>query len=305
MSKKYYLYIDDTGSRFPDRSDDFVRKDGMDHFALGGVLVAEDDIDHIIEEHRIFCERWKITYPLHSTEIRGKRHDYAWLEASAKENERFLGDLEAFLLSLPVLGFAAVVHRPGYNARYKEKYGDKRWWMCKTAFAILLERTGKYLKSIDGVAEIRFEGVGKKEDNAIIEYARALKRDGMPFDTARSGKYACLGAEDFKALYLGDPRWRTKKNQFVQLADMYLYPMAKRKYDPTYNPWVKLFEHKKVIDALLPEADWPQLGIKYSCFDEPSLAKDPGEPGSIAAPLTRSPGQSPYLDGTTSSVIIQ
>jgi len=292
--KKYYLYIDDSGTRFPDKTDDLVRADGMDHFALGGVLVAHEDIHKIIAMHEKFCKKWDITYPLHSTEIRGKRRTFAWLEESAKTNEKFLGELQDFLLSIPVIGFASVVHRPGYNARYEELYKEKRWWMCKTAFSILLERTGKYLLDVDGVAEVRFEGVGKREDDALIQYAKNLKVEGMPFATETSNKYNDLKAKDFKNIFMGDPRWRKKVNQFVQIADLYLYPMAKRKYDPTYNPWVKLFEYKKVIDALIPEEKWSERGIKYSCFDE-QIAKDSGKPESDAPPQTRRPGQSPYL----------
>jgi hypothetical protein len=293
MKQKYFLYIDDSGTRFPDKTDDLVRKDGMDHFALGGVLVADKDVHDIIKRHSDFCKKWKITYPLHSTEIRGKRHTFSWLEKSAKTNEKFLGELQDLLLSLPVIGFAAVVHRPGYNARYEKLYGEKRWWMCKTAFSILLERVGKYLKNNNGIAEVRFEGVGKREDKALIQYCKDLKKSGMPFDAKTSSKYKNLNASDFGELFLGDPRWRKKDNEFVQIADLYLYPMAKRKYDPTYNPWIKLFENAKVIDALIPACDWPECGIKYSCFDT-GIAKDPGKPGSDAAPLTRSPGQSPY-----------
>ncbi|MCI0542339.1 hypothetical protein L0Y69_01100, partial [bacterium] len=76
-----------------------------------------------------------------------------------------------------------------------------------------------------------------------------------------------------------------------------LYPMAKRKYEPTYNPWVKLFESKKVIDAIIPESEWQECGIKYSCFDD-QIAKNPGKPGSDAPPQTRRPGQSPYQHST-------
>lgn len=293
--KKYFLYIDDSGSRLPDKTDDIVREDGMDHFALGGVLVAKTDIDSILTAHTELMQKWKLAYPLHSTEIRGRRDNFAWLEESTKTNERFLSDLESFLLSIPVIGFAAIVHRPGYNARYQEMYGEKRWWMCKTAFSILLERVGKYLRDIGGVAEVRFEEVGTKENDLLIQYAKNLKKEGMPFNQETSMKYNRLTADDFKTLFLGEPRRRKKRNPLVQLADLYLYPMAKRRYDPVYNPWVKLLEYKKVIDALIPEDSWGERGIKYSCFDDFYTAKDPDEAGSVAAPQTRSRGQSPYL----------
>jgi hypothetical protein len=40
----------------------------------------------------------------------------------------------------PALGLACVIDRPDYNHRYKEKYADERWSLCKTAFTIAVER---------------------------------------------------------------------------------------------------------------------------------------------------------------------
>jgi hypothetical protein len=266
--KKYYLYIDDSGSRFPDHQNTECRRDGMDHFALGGVLVAEEDKRSIAEAYQSFCDDWNISYPLHSSDIRGMRNDFAWLESSAKQKDKFLSELEAFLVSLPVVGFAAVVHRPGYNARYEERYGDKRWWMCKTAYSILIERVTKYVRSLGGVLEVRFEECGKKEDRALAVYAKALKNDGHPFNIETSARYDGLSCESYRQTVLGEPRRKKKSNLYIQIADLYLYPMAKRKYEPTYNPWVVLYENKKVVDALLEVGSEDLLGIKYSCFDD-------------------------------------
>ncbi len=273
-AQQYYLYIDDSGSRLPDGLDLKSRDDGMDHFALGGVLVAEVDKLELCDRYFEFCKKWKIDYPLHSTKIRGMRDNFAWLEkSSAKLRDTFYEELSVFLESLPVIGFATVIHRPGYNERYKQLYGDKRWLMCKTAYSILIERVAKYLQNEGGILNVRFEGAGKKEDRAIIQYAKDLKHSGMPFHIENSKKYGGLNQSDFQQLILGEPRRKTKENLYVQLADLYLYPMAKRKYEPTYNPWVALYNNKKVIDALLPESEWSSRGIKYSCFDDSSSKK--------------------------------
>lgn len=274
-SKKFYLYMDDSGSRFPDHVLDLERNDGMDHFALGGILIDEKDKLEIKEKYLNFCAEWSIEYPLHSTKIRGRRDNYKWLEQSTKLNERFLGALETFLLSIPVIGFATVIHRPGYNQRYEERYRGHRWLMCKTAYTILIERTSKYVQSQGGKLCVRFEQVGKTEDRAIEQYSKELKSQGMPFNKETSQKYSGLSSEEFGKIILGEPRRRTKKNLFVQIADLYLYPMVKRKYDHLYNPWVKLYENKRVIDALLDEDDVINLGIKYSCFDSQE-SKKPG-----------------------------
>jgi hypothetical protein len=56
----------------------------------------------------------------------------------------FFPALEEFLLSLPFVGIACVIDRPGYVARYKESYDESLWYMCKTAFCVLAERAAKF-----------------------------------------------------------------------------------------------------------------------------------------------------------------
>lgn len=264
---EYYLYIDDSGNRFPDRQQSIDREDGMDHFALGGVLIKKQDKNAVARDFYSFRDKWNITYPLHSTEIRGMRGNYSWLEESSKKKENFLSDLESFLVNIPVIGFAAVVHRPGYNARYAQQYGDKRWWMCKTAYSVLIERVSKYVDSKQGVLHVRFEMCGKREDEAILSYAKELKQTGHPFDLQRAEKYLGLVANDYRRIILGDPKQRTKDNLYIQIADLYLFPMAKRGYDSNYRPWVVFNENEKIIDAFLSTEEKPLLGVKYSCFD--------------------------------------
>ncbi|MFK0385808.1 hypothetical protein [Agrobacterium sp. NPDC090273] len=65
---------------------------------------------------------------------------------------------------------------------------------------------------------------------------------------------------------MGEPKSRTKATALLQIADLMLYPMAKGGYDPTYKPYVNLMAAAKLIDALLPPTDRPNLGIKYSYF---------------------------------------
>lgn len=74
----------------------------MDCFALGGILIEDKDRASLQAAHSAFCARWKITYPLHSTAIRGRRGDFAWLGADTEIENRFLVDLESTMLALPV-----------------------------------------------------------------------------------------------------------------------------------------------------------------------------------------------------------
>lgn len=263
--EKYYLYIDESGWRYPEKEPP-ARNDGMDYFALGGVLIRGMDRDEVIGKHARFCNAWSIDYPLHSTDIRGRRGDFAWLKDDGV-NEKFSRDLLEFMCDIPVVGFAVVIDRVGYNNRYKERYGGKPWWMCKTAFAVLVERVSKYVIERDRRFKIILENIGAKEEKAFIEYFRSLRKEGPPFDTATSAKYGVTGPELFQQVPYGDPEYSTKKSPLVQLADLYLYPMAKGGYDKTYYPYQTLLKRGKLIDALLPQESVETRGIKYSCFD--------------------------------------
>jgi hypothetical protein len=53
----------------------------------------------------------------------------------------------------------------------------------------------------------------------------------------------------------------------VQIADLYLYPIARGGYQPMYSPYVQLRENKKLVDDHLSAEELPHLGIKYSCFE--------------------------------------
>lgn len=264
--KRYYFYFDDSGTRYPDRVTP-TRKDGIDCFALGGILIEDNNRASLQASHTAFCDRWNIDYPLHSTAIRGKRNDFSWLGEDPIREEQFLNDLENLLVSAPVIGFATVIDRVGYNQRYRERYGDQRWFLCKTAYTILIERVCKYVATQNGTLSIIFEQTGKFEDRALIGYAKDMKRQGAPFNSVTSSPYNALGSNDYRDIIEGEPKRVTKESPLIQIADLYLYPMLKSGYDSTYQPWINLMNANKIINALLPEEDRERLGIKYSCFD--------------------------------------
>jgi hypothetical protein len=261
----FHLYIDDSGTRRPDRKVNPPRADGVDHFALGGILINEEDISKLLDAHSSLLERWGLDVPLHSTRIRGRRGNFAWLGENEQTEAKFLADLERTLLALRVLGIACVIDRPGYRARYSEKYPEP-WLLCKTAFAILVERSAKYAQRRGGRLKIYFEEAGRAEDRAIESYVKSLKTEGMPFAADTSGQYEGLKPDEFKKVIVGTPNRITKKAPMVQVADMLLYPIVKGGYDETYGPYCKLVDAKRLIDAELSKEDVPKLGIKYSCF---------------------------------------
>ena len=268
QKNKYILCFDDSGSRDPDRTDmaSLIRDDKMDWFALGGIIVKEEDVKAVVRQHQLFLQKWNIDYDLHSTKIRGHHGKFAWLKK--KENSTlFYSELGQFLVSLPVICIACVIHRPGYVIRYREKYNERLWQMCKTTFSILVERTAKYVDKQNGQLEIIFEGSGKKEDSDIIQYLRSLKSTGNPFNPATSQDYKPFTAEDYSRVIIGEPRRKTKANPLLQIADLLLYPLAKSGYNAEYPPFKALIKHNKIIDCVIPPEDMPFMSIKYSCFD--------------------------------------
>jgi hypothetical protein len=267
LTDEIHLFFDDTGSRHPDHEPRRARQDGMDCFGLGGVLINKEDVTAVWDAHRKFCDEWKIDYPLHSHEIRGGRGNFTWLKNPERAVE-FLPALNQFLIDLPVIGMGAVVHRPGYVERYTEKYAGSPWNMDKTAFMILIERCAKYARSQERVLRVFFEESGKSEDRDILAFTKDLKRDGLPFDGSNSEAYRGLSAEEFRAIVLGEPKRRSKQTPMLQIADLYLYPIAKGGYDPSYRAYAELMNAGRLIDAVLKEEDRSLLGIKYSCFDK-------------------------------------
>jgi Protein of unknown function (DUF3800) len=269
-TQKYVLYFDDTGSRHPDKDCFGTRKDEMNCFGLGGILIKAEDTNLIWEKHRTFCDEWAITYPLHSSSIRGGRGNFGWLKAPDKAVD-FISALEEFLLSLPFISTACIIDRPGYVARYKDTHKDKLWMMCKTAFAILVERAARFADSQSRKLEIFFEETSKRDDREIIRYMQDLKKEGSPFSPVNSEEYRPLSAEDYRRIVLGSPQRRTKKVPMIQIADLVLYPIAKGGYDPKYRPYQKLLVGRKIIDALLSAEDVSAKGVKYSCFPTKKL----------------------------------
>lgn len=264
---KYILYFDDTGNRYPGTTfrQPEVRKDGMNCFGLGGMLIKEEDVQDLLSKHESLCSKWQITYPLHSSKIRGGRGEFSWLRTQGQES--FVSDLESFILSLNFVGIACIVDRPRYLARYEEQYKDRLWYMCKTTFCILIERAAKFAYEHDRDLEIYFEQSGKMEDRNIIEYMRDLKRSGNQFDIVSSNYYEPLDAIDYRNIVRGEPQRLTKKSPLIQVADLVLYPIAKGGYDQTYGPYRKLYDSYKLIDCFIPEVEKNIRGVKYSCFN--------------------------------------
>lgn len=262
-----HLYIDDSGVRHPDHEAP-QRRDGMDHFTLGGVLIRDTELPIARAAYDEFCTKWNISYPLHSTKIRGKRDAFGWMNSDPEAAKLFLNDLDTLLCSLPVLGVGCVIHRPDYNTRYAALHAS-RWNMCKTAYSILVERAVKYCIMNDFDLQIHFEQSGEDADRAIRQYTGEMKRIGMPFNTITSSSYDALTGHEFTRVMRDDPKKVTKQSLMVQIADLFIWPISKNGYHACRpdRGYENLHASGRIIDAVLNADLIPNMGIKYSCFD--------------------------------------
>ncbi|UTW12952.1 DUF3800 domain-containing protein [Marinobacterium rhizophilum] len=264
----FHLYIDDTGTRCPDRKTTVTRSDGMDHFAFGGYLVAAEDIDHIDQQHAQLVTDFGLTGPLHSTKIRGKKGAFSWLRCEDDRSRAFYEQLNQFVITAPIVATGCVVDRPGYVARYLERYDNKKWMLCKSAYSILIERAAKYAKKHDRKLAVYVEATGKREDALLKQYHVDIVDNGLPFNPATSGIYAPLEPADFKSILLKTPKFVKKDSGRMQLADLVAYAVAKGQYDSSYRAYEELRKHSRLIDNVLEDEEAIRaVGIKRYCFD--------------------------------------
>ena len=258
------FYMDDSGTRHPSKIDSYTHGDR--HFALGGVLIHDDDEKIARELYHEFCKNWGIDYPLHSYEIRNKKKNFSWLEdASDTDFEKFMSQLTSLLVDVPVIGHACVVDRAGHRKRFEELYNEDQWCLTRTTFNIAVERACKFAISKGCRLRVAPERCNKVEDAKLKEYYNGLKISGHPFNEGQAAQYQPLNADTFQnTLYEFKPKY--KSSPMAQLADLYLWPIIQGKYAPGYRPYVKLISERKLIDAHLTEEQLPELGIKYSSF---------------------------------------
>jgi hypothetical protein len=261
-----YLYLDDSGTRNPD----FEPKgppEKRDAFCLGGVLINEEDREGAEAAHTAFCGRWNIAYPLHSSEIRHREDNFYWLrKLSEADFNRFMSDLTNMLVSVPVIGHACVVDRPGYDARYRAEYGRRTWHLCKTAFSVIVERAAKIAIRNERRLVVYPEWSDAGANKRLKRYFKELKSEGMPFAAATSAKYSPLTQQQLNHTLI-DFAFKPKTSRLIQIADLYLYPMRRGGYDLAYRPLDDLKANDKIIDCLLSPEDIVHLGVKYSCFE--------------------------------------
>lgn len=262
------LYLDDSGTRNPDRHPgDALPAHGHDWFALGGVLVRDSEQGIVEQAHDSFCKRWPITGPLHSSEVRASSGNFTWVGTMPKaERERFLSQLGTLATLPQLVALACVVDRPGYNARYLGQYGRKRWSLCRTAFNVVVKRAAKYARREGCRLRVFVERSDKKTDARLKGYYQALREVGSPFNGGTSAKYAPLSASELRhTLY--DFKTKNKSSRLTQLADLCLWPVCIGGYDESNRAYVAMRKAGTLIESRLQPDEMVREGTKYSCWE--------------------------------------
>jgi hypothetical protein len=165
----------------------------------------------------------------------------------------------------------------------REQYGRQTWMLCKTAFSVVCERSAKHAREQGRKLRVYPEAGEKTADGHVRSYYK-----DMPFADASSAKYGPLGAAELKET-LYDLKFKNKTSRLAQLADLYLYPIARGRYEDTYLPYALLRQNKKLMDDRLDADRLPHLGIKYSCFELIDAALETQKPEQ--APVDAQPPQ--------------
>lgn len=261
-----HLYIDDTGSRHLDKSTANIYPRW---FGMGGLLVAAEEEDRCKSDYDAFLRLWpQVRPPLHMTDMRSEKKNWSWLgRLSDDDRTSFWRDYRAFLCALPVAATACIIDRPGYHGRgYGERHGDQKWLLCRSAFDIVVERAAKYAAMNDRRLRVHYEGVNQDTDAKIEGYFKNLKEAGMGFSTETSAKYAPMQSDGFGKTLIDIER-KDKRSKMMQIADSYLYALAKGRYDRKFDVYRRLLETGRLITTQVPGEHAATLGIKYYCFD--------------------------------------
>lgn len=238
-------------------------------------MVSDDESgEDVVRARRDeFCKKWGVTCELHSSEIRNKAKGFRWVRHLPPEKQtEFLTDVGRLVTDPALVAIACVIDRPGYNARYRERYGRERWLLCKTAFTVVVERAIKHARSVGAKLRVLVERSDRDTDRMLRGYYDALRNEGHPFNAENAQRYAPLTTEQFRET-LYEFRTKEKSSPLMQIADLVLWPICIGGYDSTNAAYRMLADARTLIDCRLAPEDVQERGIKYSCWELQSPKK--------------------------------
>jgi hypothetical protein len=155
---------------------------------------------------------------------------------------------------------------PGYDARYREKYGRRQWHLGQTAFCIAVERAAKFARRHGRKLRVMPERSCRADEARLAKYYSSLKLSGLPFDKNLSAAYAPLTPAEF-AETLYEIRFKSKSSPLGQLADIFLWPLVLAAYDESNRAYVTLRDAGRFIESRLQTGEIAACGSKRSCFE--------------------------------------
>lgn len=288
LNNRYVFYMDDFGTRTTCKGATNASSPVHElSFALGGVIVASEDVDALSKNVNSFCEKWEVP-ALHGNKIRSGKGKFGFLKKDKDKKAAFFLELEQLVLDDRLIAHACVICRPGYRDRYREKYPDgSRWAMSKTAFDISVERAAKFAMQGCRKLDVVYERTGVKEDRLLERYFADLKAAGMGFCAENSKQYGPLTGAQFTG-HLNVIWPDGKGNSLLQLADLVVHPVSHVTCGKHNRAYDQLVDRKMLLNF---KHEDDAVGVKYSCYD--------GEYGAWNEPQkhTRDPEGSPEAAG--------
>jgi hypothetical protein len=264
LKRKFVFFMDDFGTRTTCKGVSNASSPAHEFsFALGGIIVASEDIDDLAKNVTAFCEKWDVP-ALHGNKIRSGKGKFGFLKNDTGKKAAFFSELDNLVLDERLTAHACVICRPGYRDRYLAKHPDStRWAMSKTAFDISVERAAKFAMRGGRQLDVVYERTGAKEDRLLESYFADLKTAGMGFCVENSKQYGPLTGTQFTD-HLNVIWPDGKANSLLQLADLVVHPVSHVTCGKKNRAYDQLVSRKLLLDF---KHEDNAVGVKYSCFD--------------------------------------
>lgn len=270
----FTLFFDDSGSKSVD-----IEKDPQSFwFAQGGYIIRNDNIEILTTNINDFIIKWTLKLgrsipPLHSNDIRRKKEGFEFLKDPLTYSQ-FMGDLTQLISSAPIYIIGSIISRKGYlEYTSSQGYINSVWNYYDTAYPILIERSLKFINSIEGDdfnLYVVGEKTGKHEDKHIANIHDNLIKGHNYFKPETSSKYGYFD-DYFKIKGL---KFNNKSSKLLQIADLVLYPICQaiisvnQSSGLIYHPFIQLNDAGMLINNHIDFEQIKYKGIKYYCFDK-------------------------------------
>ena len=98
LNSKYVLYMDDFGTRTTCRGATNASSPAHElSFALGGVIVASEDVDALSKKVKAFCKKWEVP-AFHGNKIRSRIGKFGFLKKDEGKKATYFSKLEQLVL---------------------------------------------------------------------------------------------------------------------------------------------------------------------------------------------------------------